>query len=76
MIKSFVGGERQLRALCASVVKRYNHRDTENTVKKKNKLRAFRASVVKMNNHRDAENTERKKKHRDFCASVVNKKTS
>jgi len=47
MIKSFVGGERQLRALCASVVKRYNHRDTENTVKKKNKLRAFRASVVK-----------------------------
>ena len=47
MIKSFVGGERQLRALCASVVKRYNHRDTENTVKKKNKLRAFRASLVK-----------------------------
>jgi len=28
-------------------VKRYNHRDIENTVKKKNKLRAFRASLVK-----------------------------
>jgi hypothetical protein len=70
-----LSAETTLRSPCLRGEKN-NHRDAEDTERKKKNTWCPLCLRGEKNNYIDAEYIDRKKIHRALCASVVNKKTS